>query len=201
MQKRLRGGFLVGALLLMAYMAYADTVTVSTFYPSPFGDYTTLNAATFTATASTLTNATVTNTFITNGATNLATAGGAVGIGTAAAADRTLQVVGETHIGDTANTGILIKGANTPVQYNWQLAESVNVPDAFEITPSSAAGGIIFNAPTVVVTQSGRVGINTGIVAPTTTLDVNGQIRVSDGVNSGVLQVSCAANKCYAVYS
>ena len=42
MQKRLRALTLIAAALFMAYAAYADTVSISTYYPSPYGSYTDL---------------------------------------------------------------------------------------------------------------------------------------------------------------
>ena len=50
---------------------------------------------------------------------------------------------------------------------------------------------------------NGNVGIGTN--APGAKLDVNGQVRLTDGANAGVLQVDCnvagAPNACYAVYA
>ena len=39
MQKRLRGLTLIALMMFAAYMAYADTVSISTYYPSPYGSY------------------------------------------------------------------------------------------------------------------------------------------------------------------
>ena len=88
MQKRLRGMILAVAMSFAAYAAYAESVTVSTFYPSPFGSYQSLT---------------------TTGVTNLAT--GAVGnvvIGTSGAGVSKLDVTGNTRVaGNLTVTGSL----------------------------------------------------------------------------------------------
>ena len=88
MQKRLRGMVLGVAMSFAAYGAYAETVTVSTYYPSPFGAYQTLTSGVLDST----------------GQTHLATGGGGVRIGNTANVTGTnrLQVDGNTLLSGTA---------------------------------------------------------------------------------------------------
>ena len=44
MQKRLRGMVLAVGMCFAAYAAYAENITVSTYYPSPYGNYVTLDS-------------------------------------------------------------------------------------------------------------------------------------------------------------
>ena len=93
MQKRLRGMILTVAMSFAAYGAYAENITVSTFYPSPFGSYQTLDSS---------------------GQTHLATGGAAtvgVRIGSAvnAVAGTALDVTGPTHI-TNAGTALTVTG-------------------------------------------------------------------------------------------
>ena len=77
MQKRLRGLILAVAMSFAAYAAYAENVTVSTYYPSPFGSYQSLT---------------------TTGVTNLATGAGNVVIGAAGAGTQKLSVTGNAAV-------------------------------------------------------------------------------------------------------
>ena len=76
-------------------------------------------------------------------------------------------------IGDQA-TGtygqLLLHGGNG--KYNFSLGAQYNVNNAFEITPSTAAGGTTFSTPALVVNSSGNVGI--GVSAPSNPLTVLG---------------------------
>ncbi len=94
MQKRLRGMILAVAMSFAAYAAYAENITVSTYYPSPFGSYTTLTATTMTA-----------GVLDSTGQTHLATGGGGVRIGSAAdaAAGNELDVTGDARISGNLN--------------------------------------------------------------------------------------------------
>jgi len=65
-------------------------------------------------------------------------------------------------IGDTASgtySTMLMYGGSG--KYNFQLGVQNNVNNAFEITPSTAAGGTTFSTPAMVIDSSGNVGIGT----------------------------------------
>jgi hypothetical protein len=49
-----------------------------------------------------------------------------------------------------------------PAKYNFQIGKQINFNDAFEITPSTVAGGTTFSTPAIVVLITGNVGIKTG---------------------------------------
>ena len=102
MQKRLRGLVLVIAMSFAAYAAYADNVTVSTYYPSPFGSYQKLT---------------------TTDDTNLATAGGSVMIGAGAATEK-LDVNGNARIGGDATVTGTATMANATVTGNLNLKDA-----------------------------------------------------------------------------
>ena len=170
---------------LAGYAAYAENVTVSTFYPSPFGSYQTLETVTLTAT----------------GNSNLATLGGSVGIGTAGPGNA-LHVVGNQ--GDTQiyvdssqpESGIELRNSTVPTR--WQLG--------LEALPNNITAGAFFIQNQVngdvdfSIEPNGNVGI--GVNPPATRLDVAGRIRMQDaGGNPGILQVSCDGANCYAVYA
>jgi hypothetical protein len=90
---------------------------------------------------------------------------GKVGIGTTSPSQK-LHVSGGNLLvnnsgsGDT-NSGIRIIAPIATTHYNWMLAAQQNVNAAFEITPSTAAGGTTFSSPVAVFLQSGKVGIGT----------------------------------------
>ena len=139
---------------------------------------------------------TIATTLSVTGATNLAVSSGNVGIGTASPSAK-LNVVtsggnSRISIGDTAvatYSTVLMYGGNG--KYNWQLGAQANVNNAFEITPSTAAGGTTFSTPAFIVDSSGNVGI--GTTAPAAPLNVTKYVlsggqnysgRFSDAINS-----------------
>ena len=202
-QKRLRGLILAVLTVFVAFVAYAETVTVSTYYPSPYGSYTNLD---------------------TTGATNLATAagdvvmvngGGRVGIGVAPG--RKLQVGPNLH---AASDGILLDGI---LRLAWGAAAGVANPPAGNayIWHESTDGSVRVrfsngNVP-LTVDDGNNVGIAT--VAPTAgfALDVAGNVfirgpggpagntglRLTNAGQTGILQVICdtPSNTCYASYA
>ncbi len=66
--------------------------------------------------------------------------------------------------------------------FNWITGAQYNTSNAFEITPSTAAGGTTYSTPAVTVLQNGYVGI--GLRNPAAALDVNGNVNVSGSVTS-----------------
>ena len=92
-----------------------------------------------------------------------------------------------TSSGLTVNTGngagkkIYLNG-NTS-RRNWMIAAQQNVDDAFEITRSTANGGSTYNSPSFLIQGStGNVGI--GTTSPVKTLDVQGQLAISNSASS-----------------
>jgi hypothetical protein len=65
--------------------------------------------------------------------------------------------------------------------FNWLIGAQYNLGNAFEITPSTAAGGLTFSSPAFVVQSGGNVGIGTS--SPATKLDVNGGCVVSGSIS------------------
>ena len=111
MQKRLRGMILGVTVLFMAFWVYADDVTISTFYPSPYGSYKNLDST---------------------DETHLATDAGKVGIGTTAPQGK-LHVAGATTMNAFLSDGndrpqIGITG-NHPALILWgQIGNSAHGP-------------------------------------------------------------------------
>ena len=58
---------------------------------------------------------------------------------------------------------------------NWRIGAQNLVSDAFEITPSTTAGGTSFTTPAVIVSSSGNVGV--GTTSPGALLEVAGGVR------------------------
>jgi hypothetical protein len=106
-------------------------------------------------------------TLLTNGTERMRLdSSGNVGIGTSSPVGR-LGVVStggnsRLSIGDTAastySTLLMYGGSG---KYNFQLGVQNNVNNAFEITPSTTAGGTTFSTPAMVIDSSGNVGIGT----------------------------------------
>lgn len=56
---------------------------------------------------------------------------------------------------------VLEFGVNSGTNTNFMLAAQSNVGDAFEITPSTTAGGFTFSTPAIVINSSGNLLVNT----------------------------------------
>jgi hypothetical protein len=88
---------------------------------------------------------------------------GNVGIGTSSPLTKT------TIATTSGNTALTFQQTNNSTT-NFLIGCQYNVSNAFEITPSTAAGGSTFNSPALVVNSSGRVGI--GETSPANLLHV-----------------------------
>lgn len=75
---------------------------------------------------------------------------------------------------DGSNTGIEFLGGSS--NYNFFVGKQYNVSNAFEITPSTVAGGTTFSNPALVVNSSGNVGI--GTTSPSRLLSLGGAAYV-----------------------
>jgi hypothetical protein len=103
------------------------------------------------------------------------TSAGLVGVGTSSpgsklhvAGGATVVSIGSNDAGDTG--AAIFYGTGT--KYNWKIGAQQNVDNAFEITPSTAAGGTTFTTPSLVINSAGNVGI--GTTAPGQLLEIHG---------------------------
>ena len=151
-KRRFRGFFLTGLMMFVGYLAYADTVTVSTYYPSPYGSYQNLDTA---------------------GETHLATGGSGVSIGKTTAPSSQLDIkgagTGETLIGqlpsDTTFSALGL--ANSLAAGSYNLASSPGNTNLFINRPTGRS--ILFrenNTDQMILMNGGYVGI--GTTTPTT---------------------------------
>jgi len=96
-----------------------------------------------------------------------------------------LAIAGSAGGGDR---GLILIDSNA-AKYNFFVGAQKNVNNAFEITPSTGAGGTTFSSPAVLVDSSGNVGVGT-----TTTnsykLYVNGNTKVVGTLETADLQLS-----------
>ncbi len=175
---------LVIVLLLgsAAYAAFAENVTISTFYPSPYGSYQTLETNTLQGAAGT-------------GNMNLVPTGGNIAVGTAAVPglsnklDVILAAGNGVHIFTTGTGGLNLGVNGSTIQSR---------------TNTDVNGGGLVLQPV-----SGNVGV--GVNNPGYALDVNGtvnssKVRLTTNTTSAAneLQVDCTGGSgCYAlaVYS
>jgi hypothetical protein len=99
----------------------------------------------------------------------------------------------QVSLGDTAASSYsTVRMYGGSGRYNFQLGVQNNVSNAFEITPSTAAGGTTFSTPALVIDSSGNVGIGTS--SPANKLNISGtgayQLKVADtGGTGGTIQV------------
>lgn len=96
-----------------------------------------------------------------------------VGIGTSSPSQK-LDVAGDTRVSNStgnkrfyigqatpsANDGGSLEFQNSSTQINWAIRTNFNVAGALEFCPSSAAGGVSYTTPSMIVTNAGNVGIN-----------------------------------------
>jgi hypothetical protein len=75
--------------------------------------------------------------------------------------------------------------------FNWIIGAQYNLGNAFEITPSTAAGGLTFSTPAFVVQSGGNVGIGTS--SPSYKLTINtpdeDHIRLENGSELGIIRL------------
>ena len=90
-------------------------------------------------------------------------ASGNVGIGSSSPLSK--MTIAQT----SGNTALTFQQTNNGTT-NFLIGCQYNVGNAFEITPSTAAGGSTFNSPALVVNSSGNVGI--GTTSPSNKLDI-----------------------------
>jgi hypothetical protein len=83
------------------------------------------------------------------------TSAGNVGIGSSSPSEK-LTIAGDVQIGESSG-GEKLKFVGASSKYNFLVGKQVNVDNAFEITPSTAAGGTTFSTPAVVVNSSGNL--------------------------------------------
>ena len=171
MNKKLRGSVLVSLLLFASYLAWADTVTVSTYYPSPYGSYQNLDAT---------------------ADTHLATTSGGVSIGKATNAGSALDVkgagAGEVLMGqwisDARYAGLGLANSLAAGNYNFLSSPTdtnlyINRPTGKSISFRES------NADQMTLVSGGDLGI--GTTTPAARLHVIGTASNTQG--DGVVKI------------
>ena len=177
MRSKLKVIMIVLALGLAAYAAYAETVTISTYYPSPYGSYQTLETNTLQGAAGT-------------GNIAIVPTGGNVVIGAAtpeawAKLDVHMPANNGVHVFATGLGGLLL-GYNGS---NIQGRTSTDVNGDLALQSFGGNVGIGGNPGAYKLDVSG-------------TANIQGTLRIRDSTgNAGVLQVSCDGTNCYPVYA
>jgi len=168
------------AIGMVAYAAYAENVTVSTYYPSPYGSYQTLE---------------------TTAAASFATASGNVGIGLAAPAAAGPNVKLSVQGGQIRATDA---AAGTATAIIWGAVNSAYFGAADTrptyIGNSDRNDTLVVDNYSLTVNGNGA-GVLGSIAADNQTLNsLSLKTNAGAGSNTGTLQVICdTGNKCYAV--
>jgi len=146
---------------------------------------------------------------------------GNVGIGTTNPSTK-LHVFGSypqvtiSGTGGGGNRGISLVDGNA-TKYNFFVGAQNNVNNAFEITPSTAAGGTTYSTPAVVINSSGNVGIgttnpsmllhvgeskagNTGITVQNTNSSYSSQIRWLNSSGTEKAAITYVASSDYLAF-
>lgn len=177
------------AFLLLAWhpgFIGSETLTLTTYYPAPYGGYVSL---------------------LTTNQTLLARDGGNVGIGTAGPGSK-LHVAGVTQItdgvaaADTASYGTfgVTRPASGQTLTYIAMTRQGNVVKAMGVDSSNnwvfglpQAGNQVITSPQMVITQGGNVGISNSF--PSERLSVTGNISVTGDIimtNSGYIRNVCS---------
>ena len=174
---------------LAAYAAYAENITISTYYPSPYGNYQELE---------------------TTSNVRLASTGGNVGIGLGAGVNGTTKLELAQNTAMKVGSAYLSSGGDYAHLANnaWFNGAAWTTPANGALIQLAAQDVNIYRQTAGVFTRSvnidsaGNVAI--GTAAPAAKLDVSGRIRMQDGAaNAGVVQMDCTtvAGSCYAIYA
>ncbi len=178
-------------LATAACAAYAETVQISTYYPSPYGVYQTLD---------------------TTGNTTLANAGGAVAVGTATVPPAGVKL--DVQGGYVRTQDTAVGGATFAFMQRSGTTSNFGSIDGAAATFGNSEGGLTADANRVGVgtTPVAAAAYRMDVAAPpadaavgSPALNVNGTIRVRDAAGrSGILQVDCdngTPGVCYPVYA
>lgn len=67
----------------------------------------------------------------------------------------------QVHVSYNGNGGLFVRDATDTARINWEVSTSQYIAGAFQITPSTTAGGTTFTTPAITIDSSSRVGIGT----------------------------------------
>ena len=184
----------ITALPFVACAAYAETVTISTYYPSPYGSYQTLETNTLQGAAGT-------------GNVAMVPTGGNVGIRNGAAAPGSLLDIGNSTLAAPATINV---NAATAQQTGLNF-QSGGVNSWTLYRPGGTTDLRFRDNAADVVTMAAGGNVGLGVAPGAFKLNVNGTSNLNGAVTlvtntsnaANQLQVSCGATGCYAyaVYS
>jgi hypothetical protein len=190
---------LVLALGAAAYAAYAETVTISTYYPSPYGSYQQLDTTNLTSLATA------------GGNVLMVGGGGNVGIGTNnPAAKLHVEAGGAIRPRFVSPTDSMLEfynGNNRRSFVGWKNSGDAPAPAGVYLwnTDNTPIFFGTTNAERVRIAANGNMGVGTN--NPAHLLHVNGNayvsgnLRLQAGGQQGNLQITCDGNNCYPVYA
>ena len=163
----------VVALGLFGYAAYAENITISTFYPSPYGSYQTLETTGTTTLATGATTALLvgTNTAAANNV-KLSVQGGAIGTSDA--------------VGGNGNGAAYMEATGSEARYGALLSTTMPV----WIGNSTAPSQLIVSSAAVAV--AGNFSVLNGTMTVKDTAS-------GGSLATGILQTVCSSGNCYAV--